>query len=215
MIDSIKRVDDNQVSYLNSIKQRFLPCMPHEANSWYRFGSLPVVADSISSRFSSELALVILSMPFMRASSENRLFGPRCAIEFLQRRSRSTSPCHNCGPAISRPSWNTSTPRTSRLVADKPDLGDTVLPANYGLEAMKSPIVARLKSCADSNDFSGSLEEAEIIYKSYLSRFDPYPIVFHALILELLFCQEEPLPFFRGILAEHLDTGGHLAKDIR
>lgn len=100
-------------------------------------------------------------------------------------------------------------------MADKPDLGDTVSPANYGLEAMKSTIVARLKSCPDSNDFSGSLEEAEIIYKSYPSRFDPYPIFFRALIVELLFCQEEPLPFFRGILAEHLDTGGHLAKDIR
>ncbi|KAL8758036.1 MAG: hypothetical protein Q9199_001766 [Rusavskia elegans] len=84
----------------------------------------------------------------------------------------------------------------------------------YGLEAIKDIIVAKLRLCHQSKEFSDWLQVALIIYESDPSRDDPYPIYIRSLIAELLKLAEKSAHLVNETLKDRTDTGGPLAVDI-
>ncbi|KAL8905990.1 MAG: hypothetical protein Q9171_006454 [Xanthocarpia ochracea] len=86
--------------------------------------------------------------------------------------------------------------------------------AQYGLEAMKDLIVAKLRRCSGLNDLSNWLEVADIIYESNLSRDEPYPIYFRSLVVRLLDATKMSAHLVDETLENRIDMGGPLAVDI-
>ncbi|KAL8855313.1 MAG: hypothetical protein Q9178_008027 [Gyalolechia marmorata] len=86
--------------------------------------------------------------------------------------------------------------------------------AQYGLEAMKDLIVAKLRRCSELNDLSNWLEVADIIYESNPSRDEPYPIYFRSLVVRLLDATKMSAHLINETLENRIDMGGPLAVDI-
>ena len=86
--------------------------------------------------------------------------------------------------------------------------------AQYGLEAMKDLIVAKLRCCSELNDLSNWLEVADIIYESNPSRDEPYPIYFRSLVVRLLDATKMSAHLVNETLENRIDMGGPLAVDI-
>ncbi|KAL8917672.1 MAG: hypothetical protein Q9172_005735 [Xanthocarpia lactea] len=86
--------------------------------------------------------------------------------------------------------------------------------AQYGLEAMKDLIAAKLRRCSELNDLSNRLEVADIIYEPNPSRDEPYPTYFRSLVVRLLDATKMSAHLVNETLENRIDTGGPLPVDM-